>query len=110
MGPGAAPTESSSVTSHMHIYEVLRRPIITEKSSLLQEQGRYVFEVMTEANKAQIREAVERSFDVKVRTVNVINVRGKRKRFGNRLTARPSWKKAIITVRPGDRIEIFEGA
>ena len=94
----------------MHIYEVLRRPIITEKSSLLQEQGRYVFEVLTTANKAQVQEAVEKAFEVKVRSVNIMNVRGKRKRFGRHLTTRPSWKKAIVTLIPGGRIEIFEGA
>ena len=94
----------------MEIYEVLRRPVITEKSSLLQEGGRYVFEVASKANKVQIRQAVEKAFSVKVTTVNVMTVRGKRKRYGNRLTARPSWKKAVVTLKQGDRIEIFEGA
>lgn len=94
----------------MQIYDVLRRPVITEKSSLLQEGGRYVFEVASKANKVQIRQAVEKAFSVKVTTVNVMTVRGKRKRYGNRLTARPSWKKAVVTLKQGDRIEIFEGA
>ena len=94
----------------MQIYDVLRRPVITEKSSLLQEGGRYVFEVASKANKVQIRQAVEKAFSVNVTTVNVMTVRGKRKRYGNRPTARPSWKKAIVTLKQGDRIEIFEGA
>ena len=94
----------------MQIYDVLRRPVITEKSSLLQEGGRYVFEVASKANKVQIRQAVEKAFSVKVTTVNVMTVRGKRKRYGSRLTARPSWKKAVVTLKQGDRIEIFEGA
>jgi large subunit ribosomal protein L23 len=94
----------------MHIFDVLRRPVITEKSSLLQEGGRYVFEVASKANKVQIRQAVEKAFSVNVTTVNVMTVRGKRKRYGSRLTARPSWKKAVVTLKQGDRIEIFEGA
>ena len=94
----------------MELFDVLKRPVITEKSSLLQEEGRYVFEVAPQANKVQVREAVEKAFNVNVMTVNVMNVRGKRKRFGTRLTPRPSWKKAVVTLKPGDRIEIFEGA
>lgn len=94
----------------MDLLEVLRSPVITEKSSLLQERGRYVFKVASAANKIQVREAVEKAFNVKVATVNVMTVHGKRKRYGKRLTARPSWKKAIVFLRPGERIEIFEGA
>jgi len=95
----------------MHLYEVLRRPLITEKDTTLQPQGKYVFEVIREANKHQIKQAVEKAFNVKVTTVNVMTVPGKKRRIGKRgrevLT--PSWKKAIVTLQTGDKIELFEG-
>ena len=95
----------------MHVFEVLRRPLITEKSTILQDgQNKYAFEVDTRANKAQVRAAVEQSFSVKVTDVNMMTVRGKRKRFGRRLSQRPSWKKAVVSLRTGDKIQIFEGA
>jgi large subunit ribosomal protein L23 len=90
-------------------FDVLRRPIITEKSTNLQEQGRYSFEVAPRASKLQIKRAVEEAFSVKVLGVNTMNVKGKRKRFGPRETSRRSWKKAIVTLAPGNSITIFEG-
>ncbi len=94
----------------MHLYEVLRRPLITEKSTLLQAQGKYAFEVAGEANKPQIRQAVEKAFKVEVTSVNVMLLPGERRRVGRRQVVRPSWKKAIVTLKPGDKIEFFEGA
>ena len=93
----------------MNSADVLRRPIITEKSTLMQERGRYVFEVDTHANKHQIKRAVEEAFSVDVLRVNTMNVHGKRKRYGPRLTPRRSWKKAVVTLAPGNTIAIFEG-
>ena len=93
----------------MHSLEVLRRPVVTEKSTYLQERGRYVFEVAPSANKREIRQAVEDAFDVKVLSVNTMHVRGKRKRFGPRLVEQRSWKKAVVTLAPGNTITIFEG-
>ena len=93
----------------MHPLSILRRPIITEKSTLLQDQGKYAFEVANDANKFQIKNAVQEAFDVNVRKVNVIKVRGKRKRFGPKETSRKSWKKAIVSLAPGQTITIFEG-
>ncbi len=93
----------------MHALEVLRRPIITEKSTDMQERGRYVFEVAPSATKYQVKDSVEKAFDVKIVNVNTMNVRGKRKRFGARYSAKRSWKKAIVTLAPGDTITIFEG-
>ena len=93
----------------MHLYEVLRRPIITEKNSALQAQGKYVFEVAGEANKHQIKQAVEKTFKVKVTAVNVMTVPGKERRVGGRQVQTQSWKKAIATLKPGDKIELFEG-
>ena len=88
---------------------ILRRPIVTEKSTLLQEERTYVFEVAPEANKQEIWRAVEAAFDVKVQRVNTLNVLGKRKRYGARLSRQRSWKKAIVTLAPGESITIFEG-
>ena len=93
----------------MHLYEILRRPLITEKSTVLQAQGKYAFEVAEEASKPQIRQAVEKAFKVKVTAVNVMIVSGERRRMGRRQVSSRSWKKAIVTLKPGDTIEIFEG-
>ena len=95
----------------LHVFQVLRRPLITEKNTILQDaQNKYAFEVDARANKAQVKAAVERSFSVSVSDVNVIMVKGKRKRFGRRFTRRPSWKKAVVSLKAGDKIQIFEGA
>jgi large subunit ribosomal protein L23 len=96
----------------MHLYEIVRRPIITEKS---QEQvdlaGQYTFEVDRRANKQQVKEAIERIFNVTVMSVNISTVPAKRGRYGSRsVVKRPQWKKAVITLAPGQSIQIFEGA
>jgi large subunit ribosomal protein L23 len=93
----------------MHIYEVVRRPLITEKATLLKEQNRYAFEVAKEANKRQIKEAVQAAFKVNVVKVNVMRVPGKMRRIGRRYVLTPSWKKAVVTLEPGQKIEFFEG-
>ncbi len=93
----------------MHLYEVLRRPLITEKNAMLQAQGKYVFEIAREANKQQIKQAVEKAFKVNVLAVNVMTVPGKRRRVGRRQVLTQSWKKAIVTLKPGDKIGLFEG-
>ncbi|TVR75716.1 MAG: 50S ribosomal protein L23 [Sphaerobacteraceae bacterium] len=97
----------------MQHQDVLRRPVITEKNTRLMEQGQYMFEVARDANKIQIKDAIERTFDVSVRKVNVINVRGKQRRRARRQgrTAStgwtPSWKKAIVSLQEGDTIDLF---
>ena len=95
----------------MHLYEVLRRPLITEKSTLLQAQNKYVFEIADGANKPMIKQAVEKAFKVKVTGVNVVTMRGELKRVGKsrRQVQTTPWKKAIVTLQPGDKIEFFEG-
>ena len=93
----------------MHLYEVLRRPLITEKNALLQAQGKYAFEIAREANKQQIKQAVEKAFKVKVLAVNVMTVSGKMRRVGRQRVLTQSWKKAIVTLKSGDKIEFFEG-
>ncbi|MFH1381885.1 MAG: 50S ribosomal protein L23 [Chloroflexota bacterium] len=94
----------------MHLYETLRRPLITEKYSVLQGEGKYAFEVTGTASKPQIKQAVERAFKVKVMAVNMITVPGKRRRLGRRELIGPSWKKAVVTLKAGDKIELFESA
>ena len=93
----------------MNLYEVLHRPLITEKNTVLQSQGKYAFEVSKEASKQQIKEAVEKAFNVKVTAVNTISVPGKARRIGKRLVQTSPWKKALVTLKPGDKIQIFEG-
>jgi len=91
--------------------KIIRRPLITEKSTRQKEENRqYVFEVHRDANKIEIQSAVERLFKVKVFQVRTSNVLGKIKRLGRRYGKRPDWKKAIITLKEGDRIDFFEGA
>ena len=95
----------------MHVFQVLKRPLITEKSTLLQEQNKYVFDVAPAANKVQVKDAVERAFKVRVRSVNIMsgNPESKRLRNGAWRTQTTS-RKAIVTLAPGDTIQLFEGA
>jgi large subunit ribosomal protein L23 len=93
----------------LHPYGVLIRPIITEKTTVLTGLDKYVFEVDIRANKNQIKEAVQLAFNVRVSEVNTMKVKGKPKRFGRKVTLRPDWKKAIVTLVEGDKIELFEG-
>jgi large subunit ribosomal protein L23 len=93
----------------MHLFEVLRRPLITEKNTQLQALGKYAFEVAIRANKQQVKQAVEAAFKVTVSSVNVMTVAGKKRRMGRAEVLTPSWKKAIVTLKPGDKIELFEG-
>jgi large subunit ribosomal protein L23 len=93
----------------MHLYEVLRRPLVTEKNTALQVLNKYAFEIADGANKMMIQQAVETAFKVKVTKVNIVTVRGKSKRVGRRMTHTNPWKKAIITLQVGDKIEYFEG-
>jgi len=97
------------VAEEMHTFDILRRPVVTEKSTDLQEGRRYVFEVAPSATKHQVKWAVQEAFDVKVIKVNTMNVRGKRKRYGPGLSKAGSWKKAIVALSPGETITVFEG-
>ncbi len=95
----------------MNLFDVIRRPVLTEKNTHLMTMSKYIFEVAHEANKQMVKDAVEQIFGVNVTAVNIINV--PRKRAGNRRTSRragfsPAQKKAIVTLIPGQRIEAFE--
>ncbi len=93
------------------LQKIIRRPLITEKSTQQKETNhQYVFEVQRNANKIEIQSAVERLFKVKVLQVRTCNILGKVKRLGRKSGKRPDWKKAIVTLKEGDRIEFFEGA
>jgi large subunit ribosomal protein L23 len=90
--------------------QVLISPVVSEKSYSLIEDNKYSFRVHPKAHKTQIRQAVEALFDVKVEGVNIVKVQAKPKRRGFHRGQKPGWKKAIVQLRAGDRIEIFEGA
>ncbi len=94
----------------MHASQVVLAPIISEKSYAASVLGTYTFRVHPDAHKTQIRQAVEELFEVKVERVNVIKVPAKPKRRGAYRGTRPGWKKAVVQLRAGDTIEIFEGA
>jgi len=95
----------------MDNYDIIRVPRITEKGSRLKEQSNVLtFEVRTDANKVQVRKAIEGIFKVKVLDVTTVNIPGKKKRMGARLGKRSDWKKAFVTLKPGEKIDIFEGA
>jgi len=95
----------------MNTLDVIRGPLITEKTTLLKEDGRTLcFEVATAATKSEIRNAVEQLFKVKVASVRTVSMRGKLKRYGRFEGKRPNWKKAFVTLREGEKmIEFFEG-
>ena len=94
----------------LHPNQVLLAPVVSEKSYELIEQRKYAFRVHPDAHKTQIRQAVEELFQVRVQAVNVIKVQPKPKRRGLIRGKKPGWKKAIVQLREGDSIEIFEGA
>jgi len=93
----------------MDMYHIIRRALITEKSTVAKDENKYVFEVDRRANKIEVAKAVERLFKVKVLDVHVMNVTGKKKRVGKIMGEKSSWKKAVVTLAPGSRIEIHEG-
>jgi len=95
----------------MNNYDVIVKPIVTEKSSLMKEaDNQYVFEVAREANKIEIARAVEQLFKVKVLDVHVMNIEGKKRRLGRSFGKRQDWRKAIVKLDPKDKISFFEGA
>jgi large subunit ribosomal protein L23 len=90
-------------------HDIIVRPIITEKTSRMMSDNKYTFEVLPTVNKIEIRKAVESVFKVKVSSVHTMKVHSKPKRMGRFLGRSRSWKKAIVTLLPGQRIEFFDG-
>jgi len=93
----------------MNPHQIVIRPLITEKNTNLMSLGKYSFQVDRNANKPQIKLAIEALFSVRVIAVHTMNVRGKLRRRGKDYGYTADWKKAIVTLAPGDRIELFEG-
>jgi large subunit ribosomal protein L23 len=89
--------------------EVIIKPVLTEKSYRALEEGKYTFEVHPKANKVEIAKAVEKVFNVRVKSVNTVNVKSKPRRLGWYQGRTRVWKKAIVTLEPGQKIEFFEG-
>lgn len=92
----------------MNYNDIIIRPVLSEKSTDIAEQNKYVFRVSLKANKHQMKKAIKEIFNVEPVSINVMRVRGKEKRVRYRYGFTPSWKKAIITLKPGDKIELFE--
>src|SRR5918912_2026734 len=93
-------------------FSTIIRPVVSEKSTALSEQGKYVFEVAPSANKIQIKRAIEEAFanrKVQVSSVNILHVTGKVRRRGRSIGMTRSWKKAVVTLRAGQRLDLFEG-
>ncbi len=93
----------------MQTMEVIRRPVITEKSTALQDAGKYTFEVAVKATKHQVKQAVEKAFSVEVVKVNMITIHPKWRGPGRRRGLTPASKKAVVTLKQGQKIEFFEG-
>jgi large subunit ribosomal protein L23 len=93
-----------------YTYRVLKRPLVTEKSTTEKDlRNKLFFEVDRKANKIEIKKAVEQIFKVNVLDVATLSMRGKTKRVGRHFTKTPDWKKAVVTIKPGQRVEFFEG-
>jgi len=93
-------------------FSTILRPVVSEKSTVLGDQGKYVFEVAVNANKIQIKQAIEQAFankKVQVSAVNIVHVSGKVRRRGKSIGMTRPWKKAIVTLREGQRLDLFEG-
>jgi large subunit ribosomal protein L23 len=94
----------------MEIHQIVKRAIITEKSTILKDtSNQYIFEVDARANRIEVGKAIEKLFKVNVLDVRVMNVLGKKKRMGRVIGQKRSWKKAVVTLAPGSRIEVHEG-
>jgi large subunit ribosomal protein L23 len=94
----------------MDMYKIIEKPLVTEKGTDMLAEGNWVmFQVNPDANKIEIRDAVQKIFNVKVLQVNTQVVRGKRRRFGKVMGQLKTWKKAMVQLKEGDKIEIFEG-
>jgi len=115
---GRGKTEAFKTTPHQkkrqvsprsQTFRVLKQPRVTEKGTSLQALNQYIFEVNLKANKNEVKKAIEELYGVKVVKVNIINFMGKQRRYGRIQGRTRAWKKAIITLRQGDTIKLFEG-
>lgn len=102
-------TRGAKPKFQVDVHNILIKPLITEKISDMAILGKYAFKVATNANKIMVKKAVSTLYGVKVRDVKIINIRGKKVRYGRQSGRRPDWRKAIVTLAPGEKIEIYEG-
>lgn len=96
----------------LNAFSIIVRPVVSEKSTFLGNQGKYVFEVAPGANKIQVKQAVEQAFaskKVQVESVHIVQVPGKMRRLGRHSGMTRGWKKAIVTLKAGQRLDLFEG-
>jgi large subunit ribosomal protein L23 len=94
----------------MEFHHIIKKALITEKSTILRDaHNQYNFEIHRQANKIEVGQAIEKLFKVKVVNVRIMNVPGKKKRTGRFVGERPSWKKAVVTLAQGNRIEALDG-
>ena len=93
----------------MNLNDVILKPVMSEKSEELRKAGKYVFKVHPDANRELVKRAIMFMFEVKVEKVNILNVKGKRKRFRNSFFPGPAWKKAIVTLKEGGKLDFYEG-
>jgi large subunit ribosomal protein L23 len=94
----------------MHVYDVLKRPVVTEKTTAQGDLNQYTFQVDKRANKMQVKDAVETAFNVTVMAVRIVNIPAKRGHYGRKtVVKKPAWKKAVVTLAPGSTIQFFEG-
>ncbi|MCD6094849.1 50S ribosomal protein L23 [bacterium] len=101
--------ESKRVSPKSSIaFKILKEPIVSEKTTSLEKQGKYVFNVFPKANKVQIKEAIEQIYDTKVEKVNIVKIPGKKRRLGRIEGVKPGYKKAIVTLKKGERIKVIE--
>ncbi len=95
----------------MSFYSQLKTPYITEKTNLIKDtENKFCFKVDKNSNKVEVKKAIEKIFSVKVEKVGILNMQGKKKRLGKSEGKKASWKKAIITIKKGEKLSIFEGA
>jgi large subunit ribosomal protein L23 len=107
----AKPATGTAVPrSRVDPYDILIAPLLTEKSTRLREQHNQIsFVVSSRANKSEVKKAVEEALKVKVASVNIVNVRGKTKRLGRFEGRQSSWKKGVVTLKEGQKLDLFEG-
>jgi len=96
-------------TKDKNAYRGLLRPVVTEKSAVLADANKYTFEISTSLNKIETSKAIQEVYGVKPKSVHVINVSGKSVRFGRKIGRRKGWRKAIVTLKKGEKIEVYQG-
>jgi large subunit ribosomal protein L23 len=95
--------------NNLSTHQILIRPLVTEKGALIGAENKYLFEVSPRTNKSEVRKAIEHSYNVKPEKINIINVKGKTTRSGKSVGHLKNWKKAVVSLKQGDKISVYEG-